>query len=109
MSVPNTPASLGFPQLPSRHSPEPAARPTPLPKRPKGRWFVGLILLGFCGSAGYQVWQAYFRFQAYGTVTGRTVQVSSPWDGVVRYLHVRPGDKVRQGQLLLTLDNLALR
>lgn len=109
MSASPSAPSLGFPQLPARPPADAAPKPTPLPKRPKGRWFVGLILLSFCAAAGYQVWQAYFRYQAYGVVTGRTVHVGPPWEGVVQYLYVRPGDKVRQGQLLVTLDNLTIR
>jgi multidrug resistance efflux pump len=66
-------------------------------------------LLGVCALAGYLVWNTFFRYQAYGTVTGRVIRVSPPWEGVVKYLHVREGDRVTQGQLLVTLDNLELR
>lgn len=109
MSTPSASSSLGFPRETGRPPTEPPARPTPLPKRPKGRWFVGLLLLAFSAFACHQVWQTYFRYQAYGTITGRTLHVAAPWDGLVRYLHVRPGDKVRQGQLLVTIDNFQLR
>src|SRR5262249_22556873 len=85
------------------------ARPTPLPKRPKGRWLVAVLLLTACGTAAYQVWHSFFRFQAYGTVTGRVVQLSPPWDGVVRYLHVQEGQRVQQGDLLVTVENSASR
>ncbi len=87
----------------------PVARPTPLPKRPKGRWFVGVILFLLVGGAVYAVWDSYWRYQAYGTVTGHLIQVSPPWDGVLQYLQVQEGDAVRQGQLLLTVDNTELR
>src|SRR5262249_18495411 len=99
---------LGFPQQGVRRT-EAIARPTPLPKRPKGRWFVGLILAGFCAFLAYNVWQTYFHYQAYGTVTARTIHVSPPWDGSVQALHVREGDRVHQGQLLVTIDNRELR
>ncbi|MFN4259731.1 MAG: HlyD family secretion protein [Gemmataceae bacterium] len=105
----NAAQPLGFP--PAEMSPpvEPMARPTPLPKRPKGRWFVGIILLGVCGVVAYSVWSAYFRYQAYGTITGHLIQVSAPWDGDLRYLAVREGDMVRQEQLLFVVDNIELR
>ncbi|MCI0456753.1 MAG: biotin/lipoyl-binding protein [Gemmataceae bacterium] len=100
---------LGFPQQRQHRQPERVVYPTPLPKRPKGRWFVAALLIVSCGLAGYNVWQAYFRYSAYGTVSGRTLQVAPACDGTVQTLHVRSGDRVRQGQLLLTLDNVPLR
>jgi multidrug resistance efflux pump len=95
----------GFPRA---VSPAPATvrQPTPLPQRPKGRWFVGLLLILFCGIVGKQVWDAYFRYQAYGTVTGRTLELTPMWDGVVRSIHVREGEEVRQGQLLVSMESL---
>lgn len=100
---------LGFPQNGAVVRPSIIARPTPLPKRPKGRWFVGVILLTLAGAAVYMVWTSYFRYQAYGTVTGHLIQVSPPWNGVLQYLQVQEGDTVRQGQLLLTVDNIELQ
>jgi multidrug resistance efflux pump len=103
------PSSVGFPRYAPTAPPSPLARPTPLPKRPKGRWLVAVLLLAACGTAAYQVWHSFFRFQAYGTVTGRVVQLSPPWDGVVRYLHVQEGQRVQQGDLLVTVENSELR
>jgi multidrug resistance efflux pump len=100
------PSGLGFP----RQAAAPAAvRPTPLPQRPKGRWFVSALVLGCFTFGVYHVWNSFFRYRAYGTVTGRTVQLSPSWDGVIRYVHVREGESVQQGQLLLSLDNITLR
>jgi HlyD family secretion protein len=87
----------------------PIFKPTPLPKRPKGRWFVGFLLLAFCSYAGHQIWQAFFRFEAYGTVTAHVIQVSPPWDGAVICLNAREGQRVRQGDLLATVANTELR
>jgi multidrug resistance efflux pump len=102
-------ATVGFPRYTPAPGAKPLARPTPLPRRPKGRWFVAVLLLTACGTAAYQVWHSFFRFQAYGTVTGRVVQLTPPWDGVVQYLHVAEGQQVRQGDLLITVDNSELR
>jgi multidrug resistance efflux pump len=99
------PPASGFP----RAVPPPAGavrQPTPLPQRPKGRWFVGLLLVLFCSAVGKQVWDSFFRFQAYGTVTGRALQLSPLWDGVVRSIHVREGVEVRQGQVLVCVESL---
>jgi multidrug resistance efflux pump len=103
------PPTFGFPRSDPPSGPEPIARPTPLPKRPKGRWFIGVILLGACAYGGFEVWDSFFRYRAYGTITGRSIQLSPPWDGLVQYIHVREGDQVAQGQLLVTLDNSELR
>jgi multidrug resistance efflux pump len=100
---------LGFPRPATPQGPGPLAPAKPLPKRPKGRWFLGLILITACAIGGYCIWNAFFRYQTYGTVTGRAIRLSPPWEGMVKYLHVREGDKVTQGQLLVTLDNLELR
>jgi multidrug resistance efflux pump len=85
------------------------ARPTPLPKRPKGRLFMGTILLSLCAIATYAVWNTWLRFEAYGIVVGRIIHVSPAAGGVIKSLHVREGDVVRQGQLLVTLDDLQLQ
>jgi HlyD family secretion protein len=80
-------------------------RPTPLPKRPKGRWLIGLLLLAGSGYGGFQVWDHFFRYQAYGTVTGRVVRISPPWEGEIAFVHAREGDEVIQGQLLAKITN----
>jgi multidrug resistance efflux pump len=108
---PETPGGppSAFPRVVSTSEAPAIVRPTPLPKRPKGRWFVGLILLTATTAAGHQIWDSFFRFQAYGTITGRVLQLSAPWDGSVRYLHVKDGQKVRQGDLMVTVDNTEMR
>jgi multidrug resistance efflux pump len=100
--------SLGFPQQASNQRSAPVVRPAPLPKRPKGRWFVGVILVAICAYATYQVWNVYFRYRAYGTVTGRIIELSPPWEGVVRSIYVHEGETVRQGQLLVSVHNMEL-
>jgi multidrug resistance efflux pump len=85
------------------------ARPTPLPKRPKGRWFIAMLLLGSCGYGAWHAYEAFFRYRSYGIVTGRVLQLSPPWQGELTAFHVREGDIVRQGQPLLTMDNAEMR
>jgi HlyD family secretion protein len=80
-----------------------------LPKRPKGRWFVVVLLVSICAYAFYTVWTSFFRYQAHGTIEGHLIQVSPPWDGALQYLQVHEGDTVRQGQLLFAVDSIELR
>lgn len=84
------------------------ARPTPLPRRPKGQWFLGFLVLAVAGGAGFAIWDTFFRYEAFGTVEGRLVEVPPPQEGVVRYRHVREGDSVEQGAALLTIENIDL-
>ncbi|HRX78369.1 MAG TPA: HlyD family efflux transporter periplasmic adaptor subunit [Pirellulaceae bacterium] len=83
----------------------PATRPTPMPKRPKGRLLVGTFLAVVVGFGAMTVWNSLFRYQAYGGVTGRVVELSAPWGGVLQTIHVREGDVVLQDQLLATVVN----
>ncbi len=103
------PSNLGFSIGQAASAPTPVTRPTPLPKRPKGRWFIGLLLLAACAYGGYSVWDSFFRYRAYGLVCGRPIQVSAPWECNVSYFHVQEGEMVKQGQFLATLDNVELR
>ncbi|MFL5240775.1 MAG: HlyD family secretion protein [Gemmataceae bacterium] len=99
----------GFPRAQGGSGGPAIVRPTPLPKRPKGRWFVGLLMFAAAAAVSHQVWTSFFRYQAYGTVTGRVLHLSPPWDGVVHYLHVKDGQRVHQGDLLVTVDNADMR
>jgi multidrug resistance efflux pump len=101
--------SFGFPAPAATSKHVAVTRPTPLPKRPKGRWVIGFMLLTACAYAGYQVWDGFFRYRAYGTVTGKIVEVSPPWDGDIAFLRVREGDQVRQGDVLVILESQELR
>jgi multidrug resistance efflux pump len=101
--------ALGFPRQEYPARTPVAQRPTALPRRPKGRWLVFLLVATVAGLAGHAVWNAYFRYRAYGVVQGHLVKVPPPWEGVLRDACVREGDAVRQGELLLVLDSLALR
>ena len=109
MSTLNSPLPLGFPAAPAAAKQVPVTKPTPLPRRPKGRWFIGFLLVAACAYAGYQVWDNFFRYSAYGTVTGKIVELSPPWEGDLAFLHIREGDRVRQGDVLVTMENHDLR
>ncbi|GIW80307.1 MAG: multidrug resistance protein [Gemmatales bacterium] len=108
MNGPQSPFGFPHQMRPEGAAPAPVV-PSRLPKRPRGRWFIGAVLLLIYGLASYAVWHAYFRYQAYGVVTGRVVTVSPPWDGFAQYIHVQEGQHVRQGELLITVDNTELR
>jgi multidrug resistance efflux pump len=81
----------------------------PLPKRPKGKLFIGSIILSVVVLSVYSVWNSFLRFQAYGVVQGRVLQVSAPWNGTVRALHCRDGEDVRQRQVLVTMESLEIQ
>jgi len=106
---PRLPTGLGSSYEPaSRRVPAPGqtvTRPTPIPKRPKGRLFLGTILFLICGGGALVVWNSLFRYQAYGMVTGRVVQLAAPWGGVLECVLVREGEPVRQGQRLAIVTN----
>jgi HlyD family secretion protein len=79
-----------------------------MPKRSKGRFLVGAFLATLFAFGASQLWCAVGRYQAYGAVTGRVLEIATPWGGVIETLRVREGDDVRQGQLLATVVNLEL-
>ena len=81
----------------------PVVSATP-PRPPKGRFFVVGMVLTVLSFGAFQVWDSCFHYTAFGVVAGRTVDVPAPVTGLVRYVHVREGDQVRQGDLLLSLD-----
>ncbi len=85
--------------------PKPAA--TVAPKtRPRGRLLIALLMFAACGAGIATVWDSLLRYQAYGVVTGKVINVSAPIDGVLQYVHVREGDEVRQDTRLATVFDL---
>lgn len=91
-------------QAPSVRTKSPTVHSATPPKPPKGRFFVVGLVMSVLGFGAFNVWNSFFRYSAYGVVEGRTIDVPAPVTGVVRYVHVQNGDHVRQGQLLMTLD-----
>jgi multidrug resistance efflux pump len=82
--------------------------PKPMPKRPQGRFLVGAIFSTVVGTILMMVWNAYLGVAAYGTVTGDTLRVTTPWAGFVQTLAVEEGQAVEKGQLLATVHSLGL-
>lgn len=80
--------------------------PTPLPKRPKGRFFVGGFLLSLLLGFGYVVWSAFFSVAAHGIVEGRKLEIAPLQASVIRTIHVRDGGYVRQGDPLITVESV---
>lgn len=74
-----------------------------------GRVLVALVMLTFTCGAIYGLWNAFFRYSAYGIVDGHLVEVVPPWSGDVRHVHVRSGERVTPGQLLVTMVNPELQ
>lgn len=102
MAAPQNLSSLSTSPFPVRTGP-------PLPKRPKGRLFIGTMMLsvviGFC----YIVLNATIRYKAYGQVIARRIELPVPWPGVVQSIHVRDGDHVNAGQVVARVDSLEMR
>ncbi len=81
----------------------------PLPKRPKGRLFVGSVLLMVIVGLAFTVFQTTLRYTAYGEVIGRKIELAVPWPGVVQSIHVREGDHVEVGDFIARIDSLEMR
>ncbi len=82
-----------------------AAPPRPLPKRPKGRWFVSAVILSIVFFVSRTVWNEFLAFQAYGEIEGRVLTLSPIASGTLTSIHVRDGEFVQAGQLLAFLEN----
>ncbi len=81
-------------------------RPDSPVKRPKGQFLVICIALLCCGFAAYHIWNTFFRYRAYGTVHARLVKLTSPSNSSITYLHADEGDRVTQGQAIVSVEQL---
>lgn len=102
------------PSFDATHSPATTPTSTPDPpaivaKRPRGRIFIGLLLLTFVAYFASHLYDGYVRYSAYGEVVGRKIELAPPWEGAVQTLHVREGDYVRQGDPIFVIDSLVMR
>lgn len=82
--------------------------PKPMPKRPQGRILVGAIFATVVGAILWMVWDSFIGVAAYGVVTGDTLRVTAPWDGVVQEVLVEEGQAVQKGQLLVRMHSFEL-
>ena len=74
--------------------------------RPRGRFLIAGLMFAACSAGIATVWDSLLRYQAYGVVTGKIVEISAPISGVLQYVHVREGDEVRQESRLATVFDL---
>lgn len=101
----------GPPQAPAL---APAVQATAAPARPaapKGPSFltkirkpVLLLALGAAAYSAYLYRDRHLPYEWSGTVEAKTIQVGSRTGGRVKEVHVREGDEVKAGQLLVTLE-----
>lgn len=91
---------------PSRTAPAAAAAPKALRTRPRGRLLIAGLMFAACAGGIATVWDSLLRYQAYGVVTGKVIEISAPIGGVLKYVHVREGDEVRQDVRLATVFDL---
>lgn len=96
--------SSGAFQPPTARMKSPPVMSATPPRPPKGRFFVVGMVLTVLGFGAFRVWDSFFHYTAFGVIEGRTIDVPAPVTGLVRYVHVREGEQVRQGDLLLTLN-----
>jgi len=114
--------NLSAPPVPQVDSP-PVDQPSPTPfdsashsastqstQRPKSRkmnyrhwFFVGLALI-LLGGLGYWYWESQWIMTT-GRMMFQQAYITSPLKGRVSSLHVQEGDSVKQGQLLVKLDD----
>ncbi|MEZ6117516.1 MAG: HlyD family efflux transporter periplasmic adaptor subunit [Pirellulaceae bacterium] len=71
-----------------------------LPQPHKGRWFVTTVLATLLGCVALFVWQELIRYQAYGEIHGKTIQLSPIAAGTLHQLMVQEGDRVTAGQAI---------
>ncbi len=112
-------SSIGFPKsggatsqhaTASEHARLPTTSPAaPLKKRPKGRWFVTLVIGSLLAFVALNLWNELVRFQAYGELQGVVVHLSPTVSGRVNSTAVEEGDSVQAGQLLAVIDVRELR
>jgi len=90
-------------------TPYPSTHVKPLPHQPKGRLLTTLVILSVLTIGGFQIWSSFFRYSAYGVFVAHVVDVATPMSGIVLSTHVREGENIQQGQLIVTIHDLVLQ
>lgn len=100
-----------FQKSASARSEEPNKTPATLagrtpPTRRSGRLLLAGLMFAACSGGIATVWDSLLRYQAYGIVTGKVVEISAPIDGILQSVHVREGDEIRQDSRLALVSDL---
>jgi multidrug resistance efflux pump len=77
------------------------------PKRGIPKPLIVLLLVGLVGGGGYlgyHRWKATQPLEWSGTIEARTIAIGSRTGGRVKEVHVREGDHVEAGQVIVTLE-----
>ncbi len=69
---------------------------------------LAVLLVGFSANQGYHAWVAHEPLEVGGTVEVRSVQVASRTGGRVVEVRVHEGERVKKGQVLVTLERAEL-
>ncbi len=89
---------------------EAPARPAPqVSARPQGRLVVAAILVVCVTAVATLLWNTFFRDAAFGVVAGKVTAISTPWSGTVTAVYAQPGDTVRQGDVLILVEDPELQ
>lgn len=75
------------------------------PNKPVLRWMTGLMLLGLIVLAGMMLYRTR-RIHTYGVVRAEIQELRAPFNGELRRIAVRPGDRVSKGDLILVLASM---
>ena len=88
-----------------RSSETPEHAPPEVSRRPNARRTVVAILVASLGFSVFAAWNTFLRYSAYGIVSGRVMELTSPWPAKVEAVYVRAGDTVRQGDILAIVSD----
>ncbi len=100
------PPAFEPPRIPSEGSPPSNLAVPPQPShRPRGRNAIAIIFIAVLGFGAYSAWDGFFRYSAQGVVVGRVAKISPPWPATIQAVYARPGDAVKQGDVLALIQD----